>query len=77
MPFYDYRCEECGETFVVRATIKERQDGLRPRCPLCGSAETRSMIASGQMILRRRDGTPRQPGNGGCCSPGSGRGCCS
>ena len=31
MPFYDFKCDECGERFVVRATFKEKQAGLQPQ----------------------------------------------
>jgi len=75
MPFYEYRCQECGREFVVRATIKQKEEGLQPACPLCGCEETRVVMRSPQM-LRRRDGARTGSGSGGCCGPGSREGCC-
>lgn len=37
MPEYDFECKGCGETVSIRATMKEKQEGLK--CPLCGSKD--------------------------------------
>lgn len=37
MPEYDFECGGCGETVSIRATIKEKEEGLE--CPLCGSKD--------------------------------------
>ena len=35
MPTYEYRCEQCGETFEQRETIAEHETA-KPKCPKCG-----------------------------------------
>jgi putative FmdB family regulatory protein len=37
VPEYDFECQKCGEAVTIRATMKEKQNGLR--CPLCGSKD--------------------------------------
>ncbi len=37
MPEYDFVCGGCGEAVTIRATIKEKQEGLK--CPLCGNED--------------------------------------
>jgi len=34
MPTYEYRCNDCGETFEQRETIAEH-GAARPKCPKC------------------------------------------
>ncbi len=71
MPLYDYCCDECGTTFEVRATIKQKQDGLEPECPKCHSHAARQVITAG-LVLHGNGGAA---GNSGCnCGPS---GCCS
>jgi putative FmdB family regulatory protein len=36
MPTYEYRCENCGETFEQRESIAEHEAG-KPKCPKCAS----------------------------------------
>jgi len=33
MPLYDYQCKKCQTIFEVRATFKEKEEGLEPECP--------------------------------------------
>ncbi|UCF40938.1 MAG: zinc ribbon domain-containing protein [Gemmatimonadota bacterium] len=37
MPAYDYVCQDCGETFEIRASMAAYSEGLSPRCQRCGS----------------------------------------
>jgi putative FmdB family regulatory protein len=37
VPTYDYRCQDCGKPFDVRASMAAYSEGLTPRCPDCGS----------------------------------------
>lgn len=46
MPWYDYRCDECEETFEVRRSMSEDAAESRPRCPECGSPETRRLFGN-------------------------------
>lgn len=72
MPTYNFQCEKCSEIFEVRATFKEKEDGLEPECPKCLSKETRQMITAG-FVLRGSDGSSLSlPGCGPVgCGPGA------
>lgn len=37
MPVYDYICLDCKVKKEVRATLKEKEEGLKPVCDSCGS----------------------------------------
>jgi putative FmdB family regulatory protein len=70
MPLYDYRCKECGETFEVRATIKEKIAGLNIFCPKCQSQETQQLLTTAMMVHAGKEIYPSG------CGPNSGPGCC-
>jgi putative FmdB family regulatory protein len=72
MPIYNFQCEQCAETFEVRATFKEKEAGLEPECPLCHSKETHQMITAG--LVLRSSGGANLPIPG--CGPNAGPGCC-
>ena len=69
---YEYKCDLCGASFEIRATITEKASGLRFECPKCGSPKATQIYTSMAVVSR--------PGSGGgtppCCGPGSGAGCC-
>lgn len=74
MPYYEYRCEQCGEEFEIVASIKEKTAGLDPECPKCHAKMTRQVITAG-VVLRGGGGAPLampMPG----CGPSAGPGCC-
>jgi predicted nucleic acid-binding Zn ribbon protein len=68
---YAYHGEECGTEFTVRATLAERERGLTPHCPACGSREVGQDFAS-VGVVRSAGGSARVP----FCGPGPGAGCC-
>lgn len=73
MPIYEFHCEECDELFEIRASIKEREEGLQPKCPKCQSEHTKQLI-SGVMVLHGDSGrgfSGPLPGCGPTCGPGS------
>lgn len=72
MPFYDFQCKKCDEIFEIRASIKEKEDGLEPECPKCHSMETRQVITAG-LVMRGEGGSPI---NFPVCGPNAGPGCC-
>lgn len=37
MPVYEYVCLECKAKREIRATLKEKEEGLKPVCNSCGS----------------------------------------
>ncbi len=44
MPLYEYLCGDCGKKFDVLATIAEKEAGLEPACPKCGSKRCRQVF---------------------------------
>jgi len=37
MPFYDYKCGDCGKTFEIEKGMNEK---VSPKCPFCKSRKT-------------------------------------
>jgi putative FmdB family regulatory protein len=74
MPLYDYQCRDCGEVFEIRATFKQKEEGLHPNCPSCESKKTEQVV-SAPMVIRAGagDGASLAPF---ACSPNAGPGCC-
>ena len=72
MPFYDFHCEECNEVFEVHASIKEKEAGLAPACPRCGSKRVQQMITAGLLIRGGNGNSISFP----ACGPSAGPGCC-
>jgi len=73
MPFYDFQCEQCETHFEVRASIKEKQAGLQPECPMCHSHAVRQVVTVG-LVLHASDGGSVSSygptcgcGSSGCC----------
>ena len=46
MPWYDYRCEACDETFEIRRSMSDDGEDGAPACPECGSSETRRLFGN-------------------------------
>lgn len=70
MPLYDFRCVDCGATFEVRASIKDKEAGLTLICPVCQSQNAQQLVTAGSLLR----GPSR---NGGAtCGPYAGPGCC-
>jgi putative FmdB family regulatory protein len=72
MPIYGFECEECAESFDVRASIREKEAGLLPECPSCHSKRTRQLISAGLWL--RSSGGSSLPSSG--CGPNAMPGCC-
>lgn len=73
MPLYDFQCQDCQAVFEVRATFKQKEQGIKPQCPQCQSKQTRQVLTTGLLLRVVNDGAPQ----GGCaCGPGGGSGCC-
>lgn len=58
---YEFRCGRCGRRFDVYATLAEKEAGLAPACPRCGSTEVERVF--GRVFLLR---------SGGESAPGAG-----
>jgi putative FmdB family regulatory protein len=70
MPLYDYQCQKCRATFEVRATFKEKEQGLKPKCPECQSRKTRPVLSSGLFVSHSSDGCSGCSGTCSNCSCG-------
>lgn len=73
MPLYDYQCQSCQTVFEVRATFKEKEEGLKPECPQCHSKKTRQLLTSGLFLRKSDDGAELTLP---ACGPSAGPGCC-
>jgi putative FmdB family regulatory protein len=71
MPFYDFQCNQCKQTFEVWATFREKEAGLHPLCPNCQSEEVHQVVSAG--FVMRGVGGPLAPPS---CGPNFGPGCC-
>lgn len=70
LPTYGYVCTACGDATEVRATIREKQAGLAPRCATCGGTDVRRTFAPPAVLGRH----PAATGGPACCGAG-GCGC--
>jgi putative FmdB family regulatory protein len=69
---YEYKCDECGALLEIRATIAEKERGLRVECPACGSTRVTQVFTAANVLTRSGRGGGPPP----CCGRGSGSGCC-
>ncbi|MDO8685808.1 MAG: zinc ribbon domain-containing protein [Clostridiales bacterium] len=72
MPFYDLKCEKCGNEFNVKASLKERED-KQIACPDCGGNEL-SRVYSGMNIFQGR--SSQKTSRAECPNIGKCGGCC-
>lgn len=72
MPLYSFECTQCHAHIEVRATFKEKDNGLKPECPLCHCREVRQLIPGG-LVVRGEEGVQF---SGPACDPHDGPGCC-
>ncbi|MCA9938252.1 MAG: zinc ribbon domain-containing protein [Anaerolineales bacterium] len=71
MPIYDFHCRECDEVFEERRSFAEA--GMPAFCPICGSQDTKKLLAS---VALRTGSTesipvPMNQDGGGCCGGGT------
>lgn len=69
MPFYDLKCEKCGEQFNIMAKMSEREQKLI-KCPKCGSNELSAVFSNVNIVQSRSKEAPACPNMhkcGGCC----------
>jgi len=71
MPTYEYICIECQEKTEVRATISEKERGLKVTCPKCGSKKM-AQIFGVFMVM----GSSSSKNNAPMCGPSAGPSCC-
>ncbi len=73
---YEYRCKECGMMFDVTASVAEKEAGLHPECPSCGSKKATQVFGTIGILSSARTGSSGGLGGMPACGPGSGAGCC-
>lgn len=70
MPIYEYRCEECQQTFEEwQQDFEERE----VRCPVCGNPAKR-MISNTSFILKGSGWYATDYAGGHCCGSSGGNG---
>jgi putative FmdB family regulatory protein len=76
MPNYEYVCSECQNKFDVRASIVQKEKGLKPECPNCHGKKTIQVFSSFAVGGGSKGGF--NPGGGFMpgCGPTAGSGCC-
>jgi putative FmdB family regulatory protein len=70
MPMYEYYCQDCDNKFEIKASISEKEKGLKVKCPGCGSNKTVQVL--GNFFTFSKGGS----GFGGGCGPNPTPGCC-
>jgi putative FmdB family regulatory protein len=67
MPVYEYECNNCGQRIEVEATVKEKEKGLKVKCPKCGSEDVFQVFSC--FVMGSDSGNDSTPGCG--CGGGS------
>jgi len=71
MPIYEYFCQGCEDKFEIKASLSEKEKGLKVKCPTCGSNKTIQALGSFFTFSKGSGGS-----GGGCCGPNPTPGCC-
>jgi len=71
MPTYEYNCIKCGAKTDVFATIVEKEAGLKPTCPICGSKKMVQFFGQINVLGSRGLGGPS-----GCVPRSGPTSCC-
>ncbi len=64
MPFYEYRCEECGNPFVEQRAIAQRDEGVT--CPCCFDTRVVRLVSTFAAFGHSDGNSVRNLGAGGC-----------
>jgi putative FmdB family regulatory protein len=70
MPLYEYVCPVCKEKIEILTTVLQKEKGLKPVCPKCGSKKM-IRVFGGFSI-----GSSRGASGGSFCPPNGRAGCC-
>lgn len=77
MPIYEYRCDDCKDTFEVLTSFENRDHDQT--CPVCSSDHSRVQVSSFASLGGEPTGddfaTPAAAGVGGGCACGGACGC--
>jgi len=69
MPMYEYYCQDCNKKFEIKASISEKERGLKVSCPNCGGNKTFQIFGN---FFTFSKGSPSFGG----CGPNPTPGCC-
>ncbi|MCR4399972.1 MAG: zinc ribbon domain-containing protein [Syntrophomonadaceae bacterium] len=69
MPFFDFRCQQCGQQFEKKVSNAEKSS---VRCPECGGSDVKQMISSFFTASTSSGAAPPPSCYGGCegCAQG-------
>lgn len=71
MPIYEYFCQGCDKKFEIKASMSDKEKGLKTNCPACGSKKTVRIL--GNFFTPHKG---HGESGGGCCGPNQTPGCC-
>ncbi len=71
MPIYEYFCQDCENKFEIKASLSEKQKGLKVICPGCGSNKTIQIL--GNFFTFSKDSSSNFSSG---CGPNPTPGCC-
>jgi putative FmdB family regulatory protein len=54
MPFYDYECRECGNTFTQQESFGEHDRRRSLKCPDCGGRKTRQLVPAARVQTSKK-----------------------
>lgn len=76
MPVYEYQCENCGRKFDFLATLSEKEAGLDPVCPKCGTRRARQVLGRFTLLTSSKTNDDGDFGDDGAGddTPGGGPG---
>jgi putative FmdB family regulatory protein len=66
MPFYEYECESCNESFTTLRAMSDRDRSTS--CPSCGSRKVKRKVSVFSAAGGDRSGAGRDAGSAGCGS---------
>jgi putative FmdB family regulatory protein len=50
MPFYDYKCGECGHTFEEMLRIADMEKPTKKKCPSCGKKKVEIVVGAPSIV---------------------------
>jgi putative FmdB family regulatory protein len=71
MPTYEYFCQDCENKFEVKASLAEKEKGLKVKCPACEGKNTVQILGNFFSFSKGK-----RQNSGGCCGPSTSSGCC-
>lgn len=66
MPTYEFKCDDCGERFDIRALFSEKEKGLNCECPRCGSEDTEQVFGGLIFFVKSGAAALTRPVGAGC-----------